>query len=189
MWTTDVLREEHRWILRMLACLERVGADSEQRGHLDAESAAELMALFTHFADGLHQDREERCLFPRLLTRARDVAERSDIARLCGEHEEERRAMSRMNGELLGAIFGETRSLLDFQREARRYVQLQRGHILHENQVLLPLAELLLTCEDDETVMQGFVRLEHDGPVKLKGIFERIGALCSRLGVDTAVTT
>jgi hemerythrin-like domain-containing protein len=185
MWTTEVLREEHRWILRMLACLESVTVASEGRGRLDGESAAELMALFTYFADGLHQDREERCLFPRLLLRARSVQERMDIAKLCGEHEEERRGMHRMTSGLLGAIFGEKRSLRDFQREARRYVQLQRDHIVHENQALLPLAELLLTPEDDEIVMQGFVSLEHDGPEKLKRIFERIGELCSRLGVET----
>ncbi len=187
MGTIDVLREEHRWIQRMLACLERLSDESERRGRLDG-NAAELMALFTHFADGLHQDREEVCLFPRLLARARSLAERSDISRLCGQHEEERRAMGRMNGELLGAIFGETRSLRDFQREARLYVDLQRGHLLHENQALLPLAESLLTREDDETVMQGFVSLEHERAVKLKPIFERIRALCSRLGVDTAPT-
>ena len=188
MRTIDVLREEHRWILRMLACLERLDAESERHGRLDADNAGELMALFTHFADGLHQEREEHCLFPRLLARARSVGQRSDISRLCGEHEEERRAMGRMNAELLGAIFGKTRSLRDFQREARRYVGLQRSHLLHENQALLPLAESLLTPEDDETVIQGFVSLEHEGPVKLKLIFESIRTLSSRLGVDTAAT-
>jgi hemerythrin-like domain-containing protein len=188
MWTTDVLREEHRWILRMLECLERVTAASERRGRLAGEDAAELIALFTYFADGLHQDREERHLFPRLLLRARNVQERTDIARLCGEHEEERRGIQRMNGALLGAIFGETRSLRDFQREARRYVRLQRDHVLHENQALLPLAEVLLTPEDDETVMQGFVSLEQDGSEKLSRVFERIGELCSRLGVHITAT-
>lgn len=49
-WTTEVLREEHRWILRMLACLERVGAGSEQRGRLDASvPAALLLAAFLGF--------------------------------------------------------------------------------------------------------------------------------------------
>jgi hemerythrin-like domain-containing protein len=188
MWTTKVLREEHRWILRMPACLERVTVASEARGRLEAESAAELLALFTHFADGLHQDREERCLFPRLLARARSVGERTDIARMCGEHEQERRAMGSMNRELLGAIFGDARSLHTFQREARRYVWLQRNHVAHENQELLPMAEQLLTRDDDETVMRGFVGLEQDGPEKLKHIFERIAALCARLGVDLAET-
>lgn len=186
MWTTDVLREEHRWILRMLQCLERVSVNAERDGRLDAACASELMALFTHFADGLHQDREERYLFPRLLARARSVTERMDIGRLCGEHEQERRMMTRMNQELLGAIYGEHRSLRDFQRESLRYIALHREHLLHENQAVLPLADFLLTPEDDESVMQGFVCLEREGPQHLKQIFERIQHLCARLGVDGA---
>ncbi len=186
MWTTDVLREEHRWILRMLQCLERVVADSERRGHLAAGSAAELLALFTHFADGLHQEREERCLFPRLLARARSVTERTDLGRLCGEHEEERRAMGRMGHELLGAIYGEARSLQAFQREAQRYAQLHAAHIQHENRELLPLAEFLLTPEDDQTVMQGFASLEAHGPGELQRVFRRIQALSTRLGLPSS---
>jgi hemerythrin-like domain-containing protein len=188
MWTTNVLREEHRWILRMLQCLERVAVNAERDGRLDAAAASELLALFTHFADGLHQEREERCLFPRLLNRAHNVEERMHIARLCGEHEQERRAMTRMGQDLLGAIYGETRYLRDFQREAMRYVAIQRAHVLHENQELLSLAEILLTPEDDEQVMQGFVALEQNGPEKLKHVFERIQALCQHLGIETVTT-
>ena len=189
MWTTEVLREEHRWILRMLQCLERLARNSEREGRLDAASATELLALFTYFADGLHQEREESYLFPRLLARARSANERTDIGRLCGEHEEERRAMGRMNQALLGAVYGQARSLGDFRREALRYVAMQREHVLQENQGLMMLAELLLTPEDDEAVMRGFVGLEHEGPQKLKQVFERIQTLCTRLGVEAAITT
>jgi hemerythrin-like domain-containing protein len=182
MWATDVLREEHRWILCLLQCLERVSVNAERDGRLDAATASELMALFTHFADGLHQDREERYLFPRLLARARSVTERMDVGRLCGEHEEERRAMARMSHELLGAIYGQPRSLRDFQREALRYANLHRQHVLHENQAVLPLAEAILTPEDDENIMQGFASLEREGPQRLKEVFDRVQALRARLG-------
>jgi hemerythrin-like domain-containing protein len=188
MWTTTVLREEHRWILRMLECLERLTRDSEEAGRLDAAGAAELLALFQHFADGLHQEREERCLFPRLLARAGSVAERTEVGRLCGEHEQERLAMARMNKELLGGIFGDARSLREFQRAARRYVELHRAHVLHENRTLLVLAERLLLPEDDEAVLLGFTQLEHDGPEAVKRVFERIRSLCARLGVATEAT-
>lgn len=186
MWTIDILREEHRWILRMLQCLERVGEDAERRGYLEGECAGELLALFAHFADGLHQEREERCLFPRLLARARSVTERTDIGRLCGEHEQERRAMGRLSGALLGAIYGDARSLRDFLRESRNYVALHRDHIKHENTELLPLAEFLLTPEDDQAVLQGFTDLESQGPEELRRIFQRIENLCARLGVGAA---
>lgn len=183
MWCTEVLREEHRWILRMLQCLERVCQNCEQDGRLAAEGTAELMALFTHFADGLHQEREERYLFPRILARARSVSERTDIGRLCGQHEEERRALGRMTQELLGAIYGETRSQKGFLREARRFIELQREHLLHENRELLPLAEFLLTAEDDQDVLSGFASLEGLGLGDPKRIFQRIECLSVHLGV------
>jgi hemerythrin-like domain-containing protein len=183
MWSIDVLREEHRWILVMLACLERVLADSERRGHLEADGASELLSLLTRFVDGLHQEREERHLFPRILLRARSVVERVEIGRLCGAHEEERRALGRMGRELLGAIYGDPRSLADFRREARRYVQLQRAHLAHENRDVLPLAEFLLTPEDDRVIVQGYSDLEPEGPEPLRQVFRRVEALAERLGV------
>ena len=183
MWCTDVLREEHRWILRMLQCLERVCLDCEQKGRLEAEGTAELMALFTHFADGLHQEREERFLFPRILARARCVNERTDVGRLCGEHEQERQALARMTQELLGAIYGEARSLRGFLMAARRFIELQREHLLHENRELLPLADQLLTAEDDQAVLSGFASLEDLGLGDPKRILRRIENLSVQLGV------
>ncbi len=93
--------------------------------------------------------------------------------------------LGRMGRGLLGAIYGEARSLKDFQGEARRYVQIQRTHVLRENRELLPLAEILLTPEDDQTVVQGFARLESGGPDEPRRIFQRIEALCTRLDLGT----
>ena len=183
MWTTDILREEHRWVLRMLDCLERVIALSVQRGQLDSTASVELLSLFAYFADGLHQQREERCLFPRLLTRASSVDERVEIGKLCGDHEQERHLMQGLNENLLGAIYGEPLSLREFAREARAYVELHRQHLAHENLRLLPLAERLLSHEDDESIVQGFRRLESEGPQELRRVFERIQTLSERLGL------
>lgn len=185
MRSTEVLREEHRWILRMLQCLEHVCRECERTGRLAAEGAAELMALFKHFADGLHQEREERCLFPRLLARAGSVAERTAIGRLCGDHEQERRALARMNHELLGAIYGEARSQQDFLHQARRYIEVQRSHLLQENRELLPLSDLRLTPEDDQSILEGFRILETPDPDGPRNVFQRIETLSQRLGVGT----
>lgn len=183
MWTTDILREEHRWILLLVRALEHMLDASRERGRLDAQHAAEILALFKHFANGLHQEREERCLFPLLLTRARSVAERLDIARLAGDHEQERRAMQRMDQALLGAIYGEPRSFFDFEQEARGVVVLQREHIAHENRELLPLAERLLSAEDDAALVQAFGRLEGQGAQDPRLVCLRIEALCIGLGL------
>jgi len=170
----------------MLQCLDRLVEQAESSGRVDARAGAELLALFTHFADGLHQEREERYLFPHLLRRARSVTERTDIGRLCGQHEEERQAMARLGRELLGAVYGEPRSLRDFLREARRFVGVQRAHLVQENRELLPLAEFLLTPEDDQAVLQGFQDLEAGGAGEPREIFQRIEELGRHLGILSA---
>jgi hypothetical protein len=71
----------------------------------------------------------------------------------------------------------------EFRREAHRYVAVQRAHVVHENERLLPLADQLLTPADDEAVVQGFAGLERAGSVAVKEVVGRIRALCARLGV------
>ncbi len=183
MWTTDILLEEHRWILLLTRALERLVADARAQGRLDAQVTAELVALLQHFANGLHQEREERCLFPVLLARARSVAERMEVARLSGQHEEERRVLEALDRSLLGAIYGVPQSVRDFLEGAARAAALQREHVALENRDLMPLVEALLTPADDRAVVQAFARLETHGPQEVRAIFGRIEALCVRLGV------
>ena len=180
-----VLREEHRWIARMLDCLQHLVEDAGRRERLDAEAAAELLALFEHFADGIHQQREESALFPRLFARAASVAERVALGRLCGEHEEERRALRLLNEHLLGAIYGRGSDLASFLRTATVFLRLHREHLCIENTDLLPLAERLLQPEDDAPLLRFYTQLELGGP-SAASIDARIRDLSARLGLQPA---
>lgn len=184
MWTTDTLCEEHRWILLLIRALERTVEEAMQRGRLDGACAAESVALCKHFADGLHQDREERCLFPLLLSRAPSVAEQMQVVRLSGEHELERRALERLDRTLLAAIWGEQQSVRDFCEAASHAIALQRAHIARENSEMLPLVERLLTSDDDRALALAFARLEQNAAQDLRAIRSRIEALCARLGLQ-----
>jgi hemerythrin-like domain-containing protein len=176
----EVLREEHRWIARMLDLLERLAADGRRQGRLAAEPAAELLALFVHFADGLHQEREESCLFARLFARVRSVEERLALGRLCGEHEEERRTLRTLSDSLLGAIYGRAGDLAEFLRESESFVRLHRRHLADETRELLPMAERLLQPEDDALLLELYRGLERGGP-DLATIAARITQLAGRL--------
>lgn len=176
----EVLREEHRWIARMLELLERLAADGRRQGRLEAEPAAELLALFVHFADGLHQEREESCLFARLFARVHTVEERLALGRLCGEHEEERRTLRTLSDNLLGAIYGRAGDLAEFLRESEAFVRLHRRHLADETRELLPMAERLLQPEDDALLLELYRGLERGGP-DLAAITARITRLAGRL--------
>jgi hemerythrin-like domain-containing protein len=181
----QVLREEHRWIVLLLDGLEETVQRARRSARLEGELAAELLALFVHFADGLHQRREEACLFPRLLARARSVEERLAIGRLCGDHERERHSLRELSERLLGAIYGAPQDLHGFLREAELFVAMHRQHVHEENLQLLPLSEARLTAEDDALLLAAYRELERGGPER-GHIGQRILTLCGRLGIGVA---
>jgi len=176
----EVLREEHRQIARLLDLFERLAVQGRRDGRLAAEPAAELLALFVHFADGLHQEREESCLFTRLFARARTVDERLALGKLCGEHEEERRALRSLSSSLLGAIYGRGGDLARFLAESATFVHLHRQHLADETRELLPMAERLLLPEDDAALLELYRGLEQGGPTPAV-LAARIQQLSERL--------
>ena len=176
----EVLREEHRQIAHLLEAFERLLALGRRDGRLPAEPAAELLALFVHFADGLHQEREESCLFTRLFARARTVEERLALGKLCGEHEDERRALRSLSNDLLGAIYGRGGDLERFLSEGTTFVRLHRQHLADETRELLPMAERLLEPEDDALLLELYRGLEQGGPDTAR-LAARIRQLTERL--------
>lgn len=177
MQILDVLSREHRWIRRLLRCLEQLVANTEAAGSLDPERAVALIGLFETFADGSHQEKEEARLFPLLLARA-TPREARYIAKLEHDHQEERRRMAAMRSNLSGAIFGEPLCLREFLHQARAYLEVHRKHLAHEDVVLFPFARRLFAAEDEAESLDGF----GDGaPIAV----ERIRALCDVFGVST----
>lgn len=181
MQTTEILAEEHRWIRRMVDCLEELVERSKAHGRLDYGLASELLDLFESFADGLHQEKEETHLFPHLLRRA-NAAEADYIRRLLEEHVHERSCMLGMRSNLLGAIHGEPLCLREFARLAESYVELHRKHMANENAIVLPMAERILTASDDVEIVEGFDALATERARTVAGSIDRIEAKFGRLG-------
>lgn len=165
MRSIDLLRQDHDCIARVLNAFQRLLENGARAGRLESSCALELLTLLGHFADGLHQRREEQALFPRLLARASTVQERLFVGRLAAEHEQDREHFAVMQSTLLGATYGHRMALQDFLRAASRYLDLQRHHMARENALLLPLAESLLTAEDDDWLLRAFASMDADDPV------------------------
>jgi hemerythrin-like domain-containing protein len=180
MKTLDILEREHTWIGWMAACLEKLVADARADDRLP-EEAYELLQLYESFADGRHQEKEEAVLFPVLLDRTGDE-DRDMLGTLLSDHQAERRHMSGMRANLLGAVHGEPVCVREFAREATEYLARHRAHMHRETETLLPLTERLLTPEADALVAAGFESLE-GGAGDPHGIEEQIKGLSKRTGV------
>ena len=178
MQATEFLQEEHRWILRMLGCLETLverARDNSTAGRPWISSTSS-----PNFADGQHQDKEEKVLMPRLLTRA-SISEETGIRELAKDHAGERRLMLSMHSNLLGAIHGEPLSLREFVRTSSDYVELHRKHMTNEEALLLPMAERLLTSSDDYEILEGFQGIESGGSIARIHLIKRIEHLWRRI--------
>ncbi len=146
---TDVLREEHVVILRALTLLEHFGERLEAGELVDQQELAWLRAFFCIFADRCHHGKEEQHLFPALERRG-ITREGGPLGVMLQEHEEGR--------ALLGAMAeGNDRRTAE---AIRAYVRLLRVHIDKENGVLLPLAEQVLSEEEQRELAQAFEQVE-----------------------------
>lgn len=184
MRSIDVIAAEHGLVGALLECLRALVQEARLRGRLDARAAHALLHLFEEFVDWSHQDKEELHLFPAMRARA-TPAEEERLARLFEEHAEERRRLVGMHLHLAGACRGRDASLERFTGNALLYLRLQRTHLAEENLYVLPLAEMLLTPEDDQRILRGFRRIDarFGAPRDLE---RRVAAMCGRFGVDRA---
>jgi hemerythrin-like domain-containing protein len=184
MNSTETLRREHRWIRRLLDCLEELAHRAESRGQLDAIASADLLSVFEDFIDQGHQEKEERFFFRALLDKA-DASQSAYVRRLFKDHKEERHDLESLRVHMLGAVHADPQCVREFVHRARAYAVAQRRHLAHEEVVLIPMAERLLGPLEDRRVSEGFLLVPSGGPE----IRERVDALCKRLGLETAAGT
>jgi hemerythrin-like domain-containing protein len=144
---TRRLEEEHRMIERALPMMERV----EGIGEGDAQ----VVEFFRMFVDACHHRKEETVLFPVL--EARGVPRSKGLIReLLQEHGAGRRMLRDIGGLLHPADDDFENSRLLLRRRGRDYVAYLRKHIAKEEAQLWPLAERVLTPDDDANIAVGY---------------------------------
>ena len=165
---TDMLRNEHRVILRALVLLEVAAARLSAGQPLRDGLWEELLDWFRTFADRNHHAKEEQHLFPAL-GEAGVPTHGGPVSVMLDEHTEGRALLQAMAAGAMGRRV----------EAARLYGQLLRDHIDKENGVLLPLAETVLDPQSQLLVARGFEKIEMElGPV---AVLEHAEALVDRL--------
>jgi len=172
MTPTDLLRDEHRLILKALDALERAadraGAD---RPVADAWWTGAVAWLRT-FADRSHHAKEEAALFPAMV-KAGVPAHGGPIAVMLEEHVEGRRLVTAMDAGPGPARLG----------ACRAYVALLRAHIEKENGIVFPLAEAVLDAQAVLGLGREFdaVEAEQGAAATLAGAEAALGPLAAAL--------
>lgn len=183
MKATDILYEEHRIILKVLQCLEKITEEAEGKGKLNIEMANAAINFFRNFSDRCHHAKEEDRLFM--------VMEEHGFPRDGGptgvmlmEHEKGRGFVSGMAQSVDKAAQGNQDAMQNFSENARDFIDLLRIHIDKEDQCLFPMAEQSFDNEIADALFRDFKRIESNaGGNRHSEYIEIAKQLCEQYGI------
>ena len=161
MPATDVLREEHEVIRRVLASVREMVRRLEAGERVEADLVERVLEFITGFADGCHHKKEEDNLFP-LLERRGLPRQGGPLAVMLMEHSVGRQLVGDMKAALEEMKKGDDLAPAELARGARSYYDLLQDHIEKENGVLFPMADRLLSQEDQRDLGERFEHLEEE---------------------------
>lgn len=148
----EILDHEHRLTEKVLAVLEKEAGDLAG-GKGNPELVAQALDFFTVFTDRCHHHKEEDVLFP-LLEKRGIPREGGPIGMMLIEHDQGRRYI----GEMRQAL--ESKEWDRLAAAARGYVELLKGHIWKEDDVLYPAGRKVLSGADARELVEQFEKVE-----------------------------
>lgn len=158
MRPTDELMEEHRVIERMLGIVGKACDRLEAGEDVDPEVFAGAADFFKNFADKCHHSKEEKQLFVKMQECGMS-GEVGPVAVMLREHEDGR-AHVRQIAELSAKKLSDKKVRSGLIKAGRGYVELLSQHIQKEDSILYPMANQILSDEDQEELEKGFAAVE-----------------------------
>ncbi|MFO0838478.1 MAG: hemerythrin domain-containing protein [Phycisphaerae bacterium] len=140
MSATEALRQEHQVILKMLDRFEAALSNARKTCSVTAAAFAPFLDFFRGFADRCHHGKEEDRLFP-CLNRCGLPSESGPIAVMLEEHRIGRQHVRTMRETLDAAKAGQGDAIKAFLAHGDAFLELLRGHIGKEDNVLFNIAD------------------------------------------------
>jgi hemerythrin-like domain-containing protein len=176
LYATEILRQEHKVIERILPVLEEAARRVEHGRSLDADIFPEIIDFMRVFADQCHHAKEEAQLFPVLKESGIDT-DGGLVGALVEEHREARALVGKLAGH--AAKIDEVESAAEVAAITRVYIRLLKMHIEKEDVTLMPLVDRTLKPEQQMSLAVIFEDVEDEEPCK--GSYDRYRELVSEL--------
>jgi hemerythrin-like domain-containing protein len=161
MSATNVLKNEHRGVERMLAIVETATRRLEAGSDVPPDLFLSAVDFFRGFTDGCHHAKEEEKLFPAL--------ERHGVPRAGGpvgvmlmQHEQGRAYVRAMAEAAERYSKGDKSAVPALVENGRGYVDLLRQHIAKEDGILFPLADQALSSAEQAQLFEDFEAIERE---------------------------
>jgi hemerythrin-like domain-containing protein len=175
---TEVLREEHRLILGVLARFESILHSAREAGRIGPGAFGPFLQFFRGFADRCHHGKEEEKLFP-CLQRCGLPGDCGPIAVMLEEHRMGRSHVQAMTDVLPAAEAGEAAARDAFLRHGLAFLELLRHHIAKEDHVLFQIADQIVVGGELSRLAEAYREVE--GDADYRHTYARTRAIADRL--------
>jgi hemerythrin-like domain-containing protein len=174
----EVIRSEHRDLSAVLHGLQYLVREvRERRREPDFKVLRAMVHYIDTFPEKLHHPKEDRHLFARLRQRTREAAEVLD--QLEAEHVHGAKLIRDLEQNLLRWEMGGPEDFGVFADEVERYADFHWRHMRQEEDVVLPLAQRVLTAEDWGEIDEAFAG--HGDPLIDKDLEKDFNRLFTRI--------
>ena len=160
---TQVMVDEHKLILRMIALVEKNTELLEQGKFRNWQFYLDAVDFIRNYADRFHHAKEEDVLFVELIKNGMPEKQ-SPIEAMHMEHDQGRAHVRAIEDAAQKALDGETGQAAIIAENAKGYAALLRGHIEKEDDILYPLAERVLPEEVRARMLDAYAQAEVKTP-------------------------
>jgi len=161
MTATEILREEHRVIERVLRALETAARRVEEGAAVRPGFFLDAAEFIRGFADGCHHRKEEGVLFPAMIASGMP-REGGPVGRMLEEHEQGRAYTRAMREAAERWQAGDPSARAAVVGSALGYITLLRQHIAKENDILFVMAGRIVPAARQAEVAADFERVEEE---------------------------
>ncbi len=159
MTPTEELEAEHRVIEKMLDCMD-VEADALEAGKTPpAVVFLETSDFIAGFADACHHGKEEHKMFPMLASDGMPT-ESGPMKQLIADHKQGREFNRRIREAAKRLEAGDMTAKRELLDAVRGYVKLLRVHIKKEDNMFFPMADEMLSEQQQRELHQEFEQVE-----------------------------
>jgi len=181
MTATEVLKKEHKIVLLVLNGAEREAKAIQDTNKINVEKISQMIDFFRNFTDKCHHAKEEKYLIVKMAERGIS-SESKPVTFLLKEHVKGREKVKAIAEALPKAKKGDSSAIKSVKDNLFTYVQLLRGHIDREDNILFPMADRIFTPEDQEALTEAFEKVEAEEMGE--GVHEKYHKLAHELGED-----
>jgi len=188
MKTTAInqMAAEHRHIETVIKSLQDGVTALEKRQRLNVGKLRNVVEFLRVYADQRHHQREEALFFPILVKRG-VPPQGCPIGGLNHEHEKGRALVSALDEQITLYEQHRTGANETLRQTLQEIIKLYRHHLWMEDSMVFPMAEKLISKDDNRELMIKFADLDRAiGPEVVARLEQFAGSLSLQAGTVTA---